>query len=285
MELLLLDLCIKRTGCDYTSKDKAMMRSLYTATTGMLGQQLHIDNTSNNIANVNTTGYKKQRAEFADLFYQVLQYAGTSTSETTISPTGIEVGIGVRPVAIQKMFSQGHPKETENNLDVAITGNGFFQIELPDGNIAYTRAGSFKLDNNGNVVNAEGYRLIPELTIPEGATQINIGTDGTVSVIEGNQTEVNVLGQIEIVTFINPAGLHSLGDNLFINTNASGDPVAGVPGLDGFGQLRQGFLELSNVKLVEEMTDLITGQRAYEANSKTIQTADSMLQTVNGLKR
>ncbi|TLE02702.1 flagellar basal-body rod protein FlgG [Helicobacter japonicus] len=262
-----------------------MMRALYTATTGMLGQQLQIDNTSNNIANVNTTGYKKQRAEFADLFYQVLQYAGTSTSETTISPTGIEVGIGVRPVAIQKMFSQGHPKETENNLDIAITGNGFFQIELPDGNIAYTRAGSFKLDNNGNVVNAEGYRLIPELTIPEGATQINIGTDGTVSVIEGNQTEVNVLGQIEIVNFINPAGLHSLGDNLFINTNASGDPVAGVPGLDGFGQLRQGFLELSNVKLVEEMTDLITGQRAYEASSKTIQTADSMLQTVNGLKR
>lgn len=262
-----------------------MMRSLYTATTGMLGQQLQIDNTSNNIANVNTTGYKKQRAEFADLFYQTLQYAGTSTSETTISPTGIEVGLGVRPVAIQKMFSQGHPKETENNLDIAITGNGFFQIELPDGNIAYTRAGSFKLDNNGNVVNAEGYRLIPELTIPEGATQINIGTDGTVSVIEGNQTEVNILGQIEIVNFINPAGLHSLGDNLFINTNASGDPVAGVPGLDGFGQLRQGFLELSNVKLVEEMTDLITGQRAYEANSKSIQTADSMLQTVNGLKR
>lgn len=155
-----------------------MMRSLYTATTGMLGQQLQIDTTSNNIANVNTTGYKKQRAEFADLFYQVLQYAGTSTSETTISPTGIEVGIGVRPVAIQKMFSQGHPKETENNLDIAIQGNGFFQIELPDGNIAYTRAGSFKLDNEGNVVNADGYRLIPEITIPEGATQINIGTGG-----------------------------------------------------------------------------------------------------------
>ena len=262
-----------------------MVRSMVAGVAGLKAHQSKLDVIGNNIANVNTTGYKKQRAEFADLFYQVLQYAGTSTSETTISPTGIEVGIGVRPVAIQKMFSQGHPKETENNLDIAITGNGFFQIELPDGNIAYTRAGSFKLDNDGNVVNAEGYRLIPELTIPEGATQINIGTDGTVSVIEGNQTEVNILGQIEIVNFINPAGLHSLGDNLFINTNASGDPVAGVPGLDGFGQLRQGFLELSNVKLVEEMTDLITGQRAYEANSKTIQTADSMLQTVNGLKR
>lgn len=262
-----------------------MMRSLYTATTGMLGQQLQIDTTSNNIANVNTIGFKKQRAEFADLFYQPLQYAGTATSETTISPTGIEVGIGVRPVSVQKMFSQGHPKETENNLDIAITGNGFFQIELPDGNIAYTRAGSFKLDNEGNVVNADGYALIPSITIPEGTTQINIGTDGTVTVLEGNQSQANVLGQIEIVNFINPAGLHALGDNLLINTNASGEPVVGVPGLDGFGQLRQGFLEISNVKLVEEMTDLITGQRAYEANSKTIQTADSMLQTVNGLKR
>ena len=262
-----------------------MMRSLYTATTGMLGQQLQIDTTSNNIANVNTIGFKKQRAEFADLFYQVLQYAGTSTSETTISPTGIEVGIGVRPISVQKMFSQGHPKETENNLDIAITGNGFFQIQLPDGNIAYTRAGSFKLDSEGNIVTPEGYQLIPNITIPENTTQINIGTDGTVSVLEGNQTEVNVLGQIEIVNFVNPAGLHALGDNLLINTNASGEPIAGVPGIDGFGQLRQGFIELSNVKLVEEMTDLITGQRAYEANSKTIQTADAMLQTVNGLKR
>ncbi|MCI6217521.1 MAG: flagellar basal-body rod protein FlgG [Helicobacter sp.] len=262
-----------------------MMRSLYTATTGMVAQQLQIDTTSNNIANVNTIGYKKQRSESADLFYQVLQYAGTSTSETTISPTGIEVGIGVRPISVQKMFSQGHPKETENNLDIAITGNGFFQIQLPDGNIAYTRAGSFKLDNQGNLVNSSGYLLVPNINLPENTTEISIGTDGTVSVKEGNQTEINVLGQIEIVNFINPAGLHSLGDNLFINTNASGEPIVGVPGMEGFGQLRQGFIELSNVKLVEEMTDLITGQRAYEANSKSIQTADSMLQTVNTLKR
>ncbi|PAF47846.1 flagellar basal-body rod protein FlgG [Helicobacter sp. 12S02634-8] len=262
-----------------------MMRSLYTATTGMLGQQLQIDTTSNNIANVNTTGYKKQRAEFNDLFYQVLQYAGTATSETTLSPTGIEVGLGVRPGAVSKMFSQGSPKETDNNLDVAITGKGFFQIQLPDGSVAYSRSGSFKLDDGGNIVTAEGYMLLPQITVPQDATQINIGTDGTVSVVQGNQGTSNVLGQIEIAHFINPAGLHALGDNLYINTNASGDPIVGIAGNEGLGQLRQGFVELSNVKLVEEMTDLITGQRAYEANSKSIQTADAMLQTVNNLKR
>ncbi|EFR47890.1 flagellar basal-body rod protein FlgG [Helicobacter canadensis MIT 98-5491] len=261
------------------------MRALYTATTGMLGQQLQIDVTSNNISNVNTFGYRKERAEFADLFHQVLQYAGSSTSETTLSPTGIEVGLGVRPTSVQKIFSQGNFKETENNLDIAITGNGFFQIELPDGTIAYTRDGSFKLDDEGNVVNSQGYLLVPNITIPDDATQINIGTDGTVSVVQGNETEVNELGQIETVNFINPAGLHALGDNLYLNTNASGDPIVGTPGLNGFGQLRQGFVETSNVKLVEEMTDLIVGQRAYEANSKSIQTADSMLQIVNQLKR
>ncbi|WP_104722319.1 flagellar basal-body rod protein FlgG [Helicobacter mesocricetorum] len=260
-----------------------MMRALYTATTGMLAQQLQIDVTSNNISNVNTFGFRKERAEFADLFHQVLQYAGSSTSETTLSPTGMEVGLGVRPTAVQKIFSQGNFKNTEQNLDIAITGEGFFQIELPDGTIAYTRDGSFKRNSEGNIVNSQGYLLVPNITIPSEATQVNIGTDGTVSVVENNQT--NELGQIEIANFINPAGLHALGDNLFLNTNASGDPVTGTPGLNGFGQLRQGFVEQSNVKLVEEMTDLIVGQRAYEANSKSIQTADSMLQTVNGLKR
>ncbi len=262
-----------------------MMRALYTATTGMLGQQLHIDVTSNNISNVNTFGYRKERAEFADLFHQVIQYAGSSTSETTLSPTGIEVGLGVRPTAVQKIFSQGNFKETEQNFDIAITGNGFFQIELPDGTIAYTRDGSFKRDDEGNVVNSQGYLLVPNITVPDDATQLNIGKDGTVTVVQGNETEVNELGQIEIVNFINPAGLHALGDNLYLNTNASGDPIVGTPGLNGFGQLAQGFIETSNVKLVEEMTDLIVGQRAYEANSKSIQTADSMLQTVNQLKR
>ncbi|TPI02063.1 flagellar basal-body rod protein FlgG [Helicobacter pylori] len=262
-----------------------MLRSLYSATSGMLAQQTHIDTTSNNIANVNTTGFKKSRADFNDLFYQAMQYAGTNTSNTTLSPDGMEVGLGVRPSAITKMFSQGSPKETENNLDVAITGKGFFQVQLPDGTTAYTRSGNFKLDEQGNLVTSEGYLLIPQITLPEDTTQVNIGVDGTVSVTQGLQTTSNVIGQITLANFINPAGLHSMGDNLFSITNASGDAIVGNPDSQGLGKLRQGFLELSNVRLVEEMTDLITAQRAYEANSKSIQTADAMLQTVNSLKR
>ncbi|PUD59234.1 flagellar basal-body rod protein FlgG, partial [Helicobacter pylori] len=241
--------------------------------------------TSNNIANVNTTGFKKSRADFNDLFYQAMQYAGTNTSNTTLSPDGMEVGLGVRPSAITKMFSQGSPKETENNLDVAITGKGFFQVQLPDGTTAYTRSGNFKLDEQGNLVTSEGYLLIPQITLPEDTTQVNIGVDGTVSVTQGLQTTSNVIGQITLANFVNPAGLHSMGDNLFSITNASGDAIVGNPDSQGLGKLRQGFLELSNVRLVEEMTDLITAQRAYEANSKSIQTADAMLQTVNSLKR
>ena len=262
-----------------------MLRSLYSATSGMLAQQTHIDTTSNNIANINTTGFKKSRADFNDLFYQAMQYAGTNTSNTTLSPDGMEVGLGVRPSAITKMFSQGSPKETENNLDVAITGKGFFQVQLPDGTTAYTRSGNFKLDEQGNLVTSEGYLLIPQITLPEDTTQVNIGVDGTVSVTQGLQTTSNVIGQITLANFVNPAGLHSMGDNLFSITNASGDAIVGNPDSQGLGKLRQGFLELSNVRLVEEMTDLITAQRAYEANSKSIQTADAMLQTVNSLKR
>ncbi|GAA7593705.1 flagellar basal-body rod protein FlgG [Helicobacter pylori] len=262
-----------------------MLRSLYSATSGMLAQQTHIDTTSNNIANVNTTGFKKSRADFNDLFYQAMQYAGTNTSNTTLSPDGMEVGLGVRPSAITKIFSQGSPKETENNLDVAITGKGFFQVQLPDGTTAYTRSGNFKLDEQGNLVTSEGYLLIPQITLPEDTTQVNIGVDGTVSVTQGLQTTSNVIGQITLANFVNPAGLHSMGDNLFSITNASGDAIVGNPDSQGLGKLRQGFLELSNVRLVEEMTDLITAQRAYEANSKSIQTADAMLQTVNSLKR
>lgn len=262
-----------------------MIRSLYTAATGMNAQQLQIDTTSNNISNVNTIGYKKQRAEFADLMYQVMEYAGTATSTTTQSPTGIEAGLGVRPTAITKMYLEGPLKETGNNLDIAITGQGFFQVQLPDGTTSYTRNGAFKLDSNGTIVNSDGYILLPQITVPADATQISIGTDGTVSVLQGGSTAMNQVGQIEIATFINPAGLHSLGDNNLINTDSSGDPVVGTPGLDGLGQIRQGFVEMSNVQLVDEMTDLITGQRAYEANSKVITTSDEMLQTVNGLKR
>jgi len=262
-----------------------MIRSLYTAATGMIAQQTQIDVTSHNIANVNTIGYKKNRAEFADLFYQVSEYAGTSTSDTSVSPTGIEVGLGARPTAITKQFSQGNFKETGNKLDMAITGDGFFQIELPNGQIGYTRNGAFKLDGNGQIVNSDGYKLLPEITIPENATQINIGTDGTISAKLAGETEPIQLGKLELANFINPAGLHSLGNNNYINTIASGDPIISTAGVDGLGQIRQGFVEMSNVQLVEEMTDLITGQRAYEANSKAITTSDEMLQTVNQLKR
>ncbi len=262
-----------------------MIRALYTAATGMMAQQTQIDTTSNNIANVNTIGYKKQRAEFADLMYQTMEYAGTSTSLNSYSPTGIEVGLGVRPTAITKEFTQGNFKETGNNLDMAITGNGFFQVELPDGTTAYTRNGAFKLDADGNIVNADGYKLIPQIVVPADTTAISIGTDGTVSVLQAGQTQMSQIGQIELANFVNPSGLHSLGNNNYINTSASGDAIVGTPGLNGIGEIREGFVEMSNVQLVEEMTDLITGQRAYEANSKAITTSDQMLQTVNQLKR
>lgn len=261
------------------------MRSLYTAATGMIAQQLQIDVTSNNIANVNTIGYKKGRAEFADLLYQTMQYAGAPTSTTTMSPTGVEVGLGTRPTSVQKMFTQGNFKETGNDLDMTINGNGFFQIQLPDGTTAYTRNGSFKLDGNGTIVTADGYPLVPQMVIPADATKISIATDGTVSVLQPGQTALQQIGQIETATFVNPAGLHSLGDNNYINTTASGDPITGVPGLEGRGGIRQGFVEMSNVQLVEEMTDLIVGQRAYEANSKAVMTSDEMLSIVNGLKK
>ena len=262
-----------------------MVRSLYTAATGMMAQQTQIDVVSNNIANVNTIGYKKQRAEFADLFYQTMEYAGTSTSTTTQSPTGISVGLGVRPTAITKIFTQGNFKETGNNLDIAIQGDGFFQVQLPDGRIGYTRDGAFKLDANGNIVTSDGYKLIPNITLPANTVQVSIGTDGIISVLEAGQTQMQQIGQLQLAKFINPAGLHSLGSNLYINTNASGDPIVDVPGQNGIGETRQGFVEMSNVQLVEEMTDLITGQRAYDAASKAIVTSDEMLQTVNNLKR
>lgn len=262
-----------------------MLRSLFTSATGMIAQQTQVDVTSHNIANVNTMGYKKNRAEFADLMYQVMSYAGTPTSTTTTHPTGIEVGLGVRPQAITKIHSQGYFKETGNNLDMVIAGNGFFQVQMPDGTTAYTRNGAWKLDSDGNIVNDDGLQLVPNITIPADATQISIGIDGTVSVLQPGAAEMQQVGQIEIVNFINPAGLHSSGDNLFLETGASGAPIIGIAGQDGLGQIKQGFVEMSNVQLVEEMTELITGQRAYEANSKAITTSDSMLQTTNELKR
>ena len=262
-----------------------MMQSLYTASTGMLGMQTQIDTTANNIANVNTIGFKKSRAEFADLMYQVMEYAGTATSEVTKSPTGIEVGLGVRPTAINKIFTEGSLKQTDNQLDVAITGNGFFKLQMPDGSEVYSRNGAFKVDDAGTLVNSDGYPLVPQISIPSDATNVSIGTDGTVSVVQAGQTQTAQIGQILLTNFINPAGLHSLGDNLYMETDSSGQAVDGNAGLDGLGVIRQGFVELSNVELVVELTDLITGQRAYDSNSKVITTSDEMLQTVNGLKR
>jgi len=262
-----------------------MMQSLYTASTGMLGMQTQIDTTANNIANVNTIGFKKGRAEFADLMYQVMEYAGTSTSDTTKSPTGIEVGLGVRATSVNKIFSEGALKQTDNQLDIAITGKGFFKMQLPDGTEVYSRNGAFKVDDNGTIVNSDGYKLVPEVVIPPDATNISIGTDGIVTVIQPGQTQATQIGQITTTNFVNPAGLHSIGDNLYLETDSSGQPVEGTPGLDGLGVLRQGFVEQSNVELVVELTDLITGQRAYDSNSKVITTSDEMLQTVNQLKR
>ncbi len=261
------------------------MQSLYTSATGMTAMQTQIDTTANNIANVNTIGFKQSRAEFSDLMYRVMEYAGTSTSDTTKSPTGIEVGLGVRSTAISKIFTEGSLKETNNNLDLAIIGNGFFKLELPDGTEVYSKNGAFKRDANGAMVNSDGYKLIPEIVIPEDATDISIGTDGIVTVIQPGQAQATQIGQVNLTNFINPAGLHGMGDNLFLETDSSGQPVDGTPGIDGLGSLRQGFVELSNVELVVELTDLITGQRAYDANSKVITTSDEMLQTVNNLKR
>lgn len=262
-----------------------MMQSLYTASTGMLGMQTQIDTTANNIANVNTIGFKKSRAEFADLMYDVMEYAGTATSDTTKSPTGIEVGLGVRPTAVNKIFSEGSLKQTDNELDLAVTGRGFFKLQLPDGTEVYSRNGAFKIDDTGTIVNSDGNRLSPEIVVPEDATNVSVGTDGIVTVIQPGQTQATQIGQIQLTNFINSAGLHSMGDNLYVETDSSGQPVEGIPGVDGLGNIRQGFVELSNVELVVELTDLITGQRAYDSNSKVITTSDEMLQTTNNLKR
>lgn len=262
-----------------------MMRSLWSAASGMTAQQFSIDTIANNLANVNTTGFKKSRVDFQDLLYQSVRYAGTPVSAGAQIPTGIQLGHGVRPVATQKMFSQGTFMQTNNPLDVVIEGDGFFQVLLPDGTIAYTRDGAFKKDGDGRIVTSDGYPLEPEILIPEDAVSINIGSDGTVSVLQAGSDQPESVGNIELVRFINPAGLRSMGGNLFTATVASGEPSVGTPGLYGFGSLAQGYLEMSNVQVVEEMVNMIVAQRAYETNSKAIQASDDMLQTANNLRR
>jgi flagellar basal-body rod protein FlgG len=250
----------------------------------MEAQQLNIDVISNNLANVNTVGFKKSRADFQDLLYETIVPAGTPSSESTQSPTGIQVGMGVKPVAVQKIFTQGEYQQTGNSLDVSIDGDGFFQVMQPNGEIAYSRAGSFKLDSEGRIVTSDGYPVEPNITIPSTAVGISIGASGIVAVnnADGSVTEV---GQIELAKFLNPAGLNSIGKNLYLPTTSSGEASAGTPGEDGLGTLTQGFLEMSNVNVVQEMVDMIVAQRAYEVNSKAIQTADEMLQRANELKR
>lgn len=262
-----------------------MVRGLYTAATGMNAQQHQIDVTSNNIANVNTFGFKQDRAEFQDLMYETLNYTAGQTSETTRNPTGIDVGLGVKISGIQKNFQQGSLKETSNTLDMAIEGNGFFRVTLPDGETAYTRNGGFKLNEEGTIVNGNGYTLDPEIVIPPNVVKVTIGKDGIVTATDKATETVVQLGQIALSDFINPAGLAPIGDSLFKATEASGDATEGNPTTNQFGALRQGMIELSNVKLVNEMVDLITAQRAYEANSKAISTSDELLDIANRLKR
>ena len=262
-----------------------MIRSLWTAATGMQAQELNIDVIANNLANVNTSGFKKSRAEFQDLLYESMRPAGAASSADTTIPTGIQLGHGTRPSAVQKMFSQGDFENTQNELDWAIEGDGFFQIELPNGDTSYSRCGEFKLDADGRIVNADGFPLVPQLTIPSDTISITVGMDGTVSVIQAGDSTPSEIGTLQLARFVNAAGLRSLGKNLFVPTEGSGDEIIGTPGEDGLGTIAQGFLEMSNVSVVDEMVSMITAQRAYETNSKVIQTSDEMLQMANNLKR
>ena len=261
-----------------------MERSLWTAAAGMAAQQTNLDVIANNLANVNTTGFKRSRAEFQDLLYQTVIAPGTASSASTNIPTGIQVGLGARTAAVKRLFQQGDFKPTENPLDMVIEGGGFFTMIRPDGTQSFTRDGSFTVDENGNVVNSLGYQLDPPITVPQDAIGITVGRDGTVSARLADET-VTQLGSIELANFINPAGLQSQGNNMFVASIASGDAITGTPGQDGLGEISQGFLETSNVSIVTELVNMISAQRAYELNSRAIQTADEMLQQLAQLVR
>jgi len=262
-----------------------MMRALWSAATGMAAKQLAMDVIANNLANVNTTGFKKSRVEFQDLMYQTLKLAGGTSSRGSNVPTGIQVGLGTRTSAITRNFTQGDFVQTDNATDLTIEGDGFFRVILPDGTYAYTRDGSFKIDSESRLVTSDGYLVDPEINFDSDVTDISIAPDGTVAVIREGSDEPDVIGQILLVKFMSPSGLMSIGRNLYKATVGSGEPVEGEPGMVGFGTISQGFLEMSNVKVVDEMVNMIIAQRAYEVNSKAIQTADDMLATANNLRR
>jgi flagellar basal-body rod protein FlgG len=262
-----------------------MMRALFTGASGMQGQQFRIDVTANNLANANTVGFKSDRAEFEDLLYQTLRTPGGTSATGTQFPTGLLVGLGVRPVATAKDFSQGSLVETSAPLDIAIEGPGFFEITLPDGTSAYTRAGSFKMDSTGQLLTPDGFPLVPNITIPPDAMNVTVSVDGNVFVQTPGATAQTNVGQLTLVRFQNPQGLLPMGSSYFVETGASGAPISDIPGNNGFGYLRQGYTETSNVSIVEEMIQLIMGQRAYEANSKSVTTSDQMLETAVNVKR
>jgi flagellar basal-body rod protein FlgG len=260
-----------------------MIRSLWIAKTGMESQQTKLDAVSHNLANVGTNGFKRGSVQFEDLMYQTMRPAGSASSEQTQLPTGLQVGLGVRVVSSSRTFTQGTLQQTGNNLDVAIKGNGFFQIQLPDGTSGYTRDGSFQVDGSGALVTQNGYPVQPGITVPPNAIGLTIAADGTVNATLPGQTAPQNLGQLQLASFVNPAGLESKGQNLYGETAASGTPQSGAPNANGLGALQQGFVEGSNVNVVEELVSMIATQRAYELNSKAIQTSDQMLQRLGQL--
>lgn len=261
------------------------MRALSIAATGMLAQQLNVEVISNNLANMNTTGHKRQRAEFQDLLYQTIERGGTDSSDSgTITPSGIQIGIGVKAGGVYRITQQGDLETTGNTYDVAVNGKGFFRVQLPNGDDAFTRAGSFQLSDQGELVTLDGYQVGPGITVPQGAVDVSINRDGLVFAKLSGQTELQQVGRLELAIFFNEAGLEAIGGNLLLETPASGTPNIGVPGDPGIGQIMQGFLETSNVNAVQEITALIAAQRAYELNSKVITSADEMLRTMSNLR-
>lgn len=263
-----------------------MIRALYSAASGMTAQQMNVDNIAHNLANAKTVGFKARRAQFQDLLYQNLVQPGASASAQTVVPSGLQLGLGTRPASNEIIFTQGNFQMTGNPLDLVIQGRGFFQVRLPSGELAYTRAGTFHLDRDGNIVTMDGDPLEPQITLPPDAQTITIASDGTVSYTQPGQTAAQIAGQIQLANFPNPAGLNSIGRNLYTPTDASGDPIVGNPGgQEGLGTLLQGYVEESNVSVVEEFISLIIAQRAYEANARVVRAADEMYQQVNNLTR